>query len=179
MKRTISYFCMLFQPLKWENITLVRFSIGLLSLVSRVVLISLCNRASSWKRWRIVSEDLGVQAELFFAATVLRFHHGWFIYTGPSNSIFRAFFLYAVLHLVKSPTMELPSLTFRTLLAVLCVGVNSHVFGEMPAMTVGGYGVALAPAPTEAPRRELVKAKIKKRDITNLCNEWTIPGGMY
>jgi hypothetical protein len=60
---------------------------------------------------------------------------------------------------------------------VLLLRLNNHVIAEMPAMVAGGYGVVLAPAPTEAPQRELVKARLKERDVT-VCNEWTIPGGL-
>jgi ADP-ribose pyrophosphatase YjhB (NUDIX family) len=31
--------------------------------------------------------------------------------------------------------------------------------------------------PTEAPSLELVKRKLEKKGVTNICTEWTIPGG--
>jgi hypothetical protein len=49
--------------------------------------------------------------------------------------------------------------------------------GAMPSETVGAVGEFLAPAPTEAPSMELMKAKLAKKSLTNVCSEWTIPGG--
>ncbi|EPE36118.1 hypothetical protein GLAREA_05456 [Glarea lozoyensis ATCC 20868] len=65
---------------------------------------------------------------------------------------------------------------FFLICILLLLGLNNDVTAEMPTMVVGGYGVALAPAPTDPPQRELVKARLKERDVT-VCNEWTIPGG--
>jgi hypothetical protein len=31
--------------------------------------------------------------------------------------------------------------------------------------------------PTLAPELELVKRRLEKKDVTNICTEWTIPGG--
>ncbi|KAG9236648.1 hypothetical protein BJ875DRAFT_212296 [Amylocarpus encephaloides] len=51
------------------------------------------------------------------------------------------------------------------------------IFDEIPAMTAAGNdGRPSVPEPTQAPPRELVKARFK-RATANICSEWTIPGG--
>ncbi|KAE8451179.1 hypothetical protein EG329_004343 [Mollisiaceae sp. DMI_Dod_QoI] len=49
--------------------------------------------------------------------------------------------------------------------------------GAIPSQTIGGYGEPFFAAPTEAPEYELVKVKLAKKSVTNVCTEWTIPGG--
>lgn len=60
--------------------------------------------------------------------------------------------------------------------------VVGHSFGAIPAMTEAGCGFPLPPVPTQAPSRELLKArmehKVEKRAATNACDEWLIVGGM-
>ncbi len=51
--------------------------------------------------------------------------------------------------------------------------------GAIPSQTIGGYGEPFFAAPTEAPEYELVKVKLAKKSVTNVCTEWTIPGGEY
>lgn len=60
------------------------------------------------------------------------------------------------------------------LLAPLALGFS---FEKLPEQTVKGAGIPFSPRPTEAPSRELVRAKLGKRAATNVCSEWTIPGG--
>ncbi|TAQ85686.1 hypothetical protein B7494_g5998 [Chlorociboria aeruginascens] len=54
--------------------------------------------------------------------------------------------------------------------------ISGSAIGEMPSQTVG-YGQPFFQQPTPAPSRDLVKARFARRDLTNTCTEWTIPGG--
>ncbi len=64
--------------------------------------------------------------------------------------------------------------------AALVSRAAGAVIGAMPSQTVGGgFGAPIfaLPLPTEAPSLELVKRKLEKKGVTNICTEWTIPGG--
>ena len=54
--------------------------------------------------------------------------------------------------------------------------VCGYAIGEIPTQTVG-YGSPFMQEPTEAPSMELVKRSLGKRAVTNVCTEWTLPGG--
>lgn len=54
---------------------------------------------------------------------------------------------------------------------------TASAIGALPSQTIGGFGAPLFAEPTEAPKHELVRAKLAKKDVTNVCSEWTIPGG--
>ncbi len=68
--------------------------------------------------------------------------------------------------------------------AVLISSAMGFAVGAMPSQTaepgvfVQGMGQPVFPAPTDAPSLELVKARMQKRALTNVCTEWTIPGGL-
>jgi hypothetical protein len=61
--------------------------------------------------------------------------------------------------------------------AMMFPSALGFAIGAMPVQTVGGMGEAFSPAPTEAPSMELMKAKLVKKAVTNVCTEWTILGG--
>lgn len=61
--------------------------------------------------------------------------------------------------------------------AIMIHSTMGSAIGAMPSQTLGGFGMVFSPEPTEAPSMELVKAKMAKRSLTNVCTEWTIPGG--
>jgi hypothetical protein len=67
-------------------------------------------------------------------------------------------------------------------IAALISSAAGVVIGAMPSQTMsGGFGepIFALPLPTEAPSLELVKRRLQKKDVTNICTEWTIPGGWY
>ena len=56
--------------------------------------------------------------------------------------------------------------------------------GAVPSQTISGVGEPFfaLPLPTEPPSLELMKRRLEKKDVTdvtNICTEWTIPGGQY
>ncbi|KAI9646075.1 hypothetical protein NHQ30_005514 [Ciborinia camelliae] len=65
--------------------------------------------------------------------------------------------------------------------------VAGFALGEMPSQTLGYGEVLQMPSPTLAPELELVRRRLdwgfgvakekNKRGATNVCTEWTIPGG--
>jgi hypothetical protein len=66
-------------------------------------------------------------------------------------------------------------------LATAVSTVTGFAITEFPTQTVGGgggFGAPYLPEVTEAPQRDLVKARLEKKAITNVCSEWTIPGGL-
>ncbi|PVH86981.1 hypothetical protein DL98DRAFT_649817 [Cadophora sp. DSE1049] len=69
------------------------------------------------------------------------------------------------------------SLLRYTAVAALASSVSGFAIGAIPTQTLaGGYGQAFL-QPTAAPSVKLVKQKLKGRALTNVCTEWTIPGG--
>ena len=54
------------------------------------------------------------------------------------------------------------------------------VIGAIPSETLGGFGLPLfeLPLPTEPPSLELVKKRLEKKSVSNICTEWTIPGDL-
>jgi hypothetical protein len=63
-------------------------------------------------------------------------------------------------------------------LATAVSTVTGFAISEFPTQTVGrGFGAPYLPEVTEAPQRDLVKARLEKKAITNVCSEWTITGG--
>jgi hypothetical protein len=71
----------------------------------------------------------------------------------------------------------------RTIFLALCSLASGFKLGEVPTQTLG-LGepfTGVQPAPTSAPRLELVKKRLglEKKAATNVCSEWTIPGGRY
>jgi hypothetical protein len=73
--------------------------------------------------------------------------------------------------------------SFRTLttaaagVMVLASSAMGFALGAMPLETAAELGASFSPAPTQAPSIELVKKKLAKKALTNVCTEWTIPGG--
>jgi hypothetical protein len=63
-------------------------------------------------------------------------------------------------------------------LAAAASTVTGFATLEFPTQTVGGFGEPYFPEVTKAPQRDLVKARLEKKAITNVCSEWTIPGGL-
>ncbi|KAH6719796.1 hypothetical protein BKA61DRAFT_222488 [Leptodontidium sp. MPI-SDFR-AT-0119] len=64
-----------------------------------------------------------------------------------------------------------------TAVAALASSVTGFAIGAFPTQTInGGFGQVFL-QPTAAPSVELVKQKLKGRALTNVCTEWTIPGG--
>jgi len=64
--------------------------------------------------------------------------------------------------------------------AALVSSAAGAQIGAMPSQTMGcGFGdpIFAMPLPTLAPELELVKRRLEKKDVTNICTEWTIPGG--
>ncbi|KAK0124467.1 hypothetical protein ONS95_009419 [Cadophora gregata] len=69
------------------------------------------------------------------------------------------------------------SLLRYTAIAALASSVSGFAIGAFPTQTLAdGYGQVFL-QPTAAPSVELVKQKLKQRALTNICTEWTIPGG--
>lgn len=62
-------------------------------------------------------------------------------------------------------------------MSMMASSAMGFALGAMPSQTVGGTGAAYSPAPTEAPSMELMKKKLAKKALTNVCTEWTIEGG--
>lgn len=58
-----------------------------------------------------------------------------------------------------------------SVLAVMISNVAGFAIGEFPTQTLGGLGLPFLPAVTEAPQRELVKARLEKKAVTNTCTE--------
>ncbi|KUJ21094.1 uncharacterized protein LY89DRAFT_681709 [Mollisia scopiformis] len=71
----------------------------------------------------------------------------------------------------------MPSIFRYTAGAALLSSATASVIGAIPSQTVGGFGQPFFVEPTPAPEYELVKVKLAKKDVTNICTEWTIPGG--
>jgi hypothetical protein len=69
-------------------------------------------------------------------------------------------------------------LRFSTVAALMWTAAGAAL-GAMPSQTMGGCGepIFAVPLPTEPPSFELVRRKLEKKDLTNICTEWTIPGG--
>lgn len=61
--------------------------------------------------------------------------------------------------------------------AAFISSVAGYAVGVVPEPTIPGYGDNFSPAPTKAPVMELVRAKLAKKEVTNICGEWTISGG--
>ncbi|KAH7360741.1 hypothetical protein BKA65DRAFT_473876 [Rhexocercosporidium sp. MPI-PUGE-AT-0058] len=69
------------------------------------------------------------------------------------------------------------SLLRYSAVAALASSVTGFAISAFPTQTVnGGFGQVFL-QPTAAPSVELVKQKLKGRALTNVCTEWTIPGG--
>ncbi|KAG0651865.1 hypothetical protein D0Z07_1291 [Hyphodiscus hymeniophilus] len=68
------------------------------------------------------------------------------------------------------------SLLQYSALSAFISSVAGFAIGEIPTQTIG-YGAPFMHEPTEAPSMELVKRSLERRDVTNTCTEWTIPGG--
>ena len=65
----------------------------------------------------------------------------------------------------------------RSSVLVAAVGtVAGFAIGEFPTQTVGGFGAPFLPEVTAAPQRDLVKARLEKKALTNTCTEckWLI-----
>lgn len=62
-------------------------------------------------------------------------------------------------------------------ISMMASSAMGFALGAMPLETVGSIGAAFSPAPTQAPSMELVKKKLAKKALTNVCTEWTIEGG--
>lgn len=72
----------------------------------------------------------------------------------------------------------MPSLLQCSIVGALVGSAAARTFGAVPSQTVGGYGQPIFEAiPTEAPSMELMKRKLEKKALTNVCEEWTILGG--
>jgi hypothetical protein len=68
-------------------------------------------------------------------------------------------------------------LQYSSAVAALVSSVAGNSFGSIPSQTVG-HGLPIFEAmATEAPSLELVKRKLEKKSLTNVCSEWTILGG--
>jgi hypothetical protein len=67
-----------------------------------------------------------------------------------------------------------------SVVAALVSSAAGAVIGAMHSQAMGGgFGdpVFAMPLPTQAPEIELLKRRLEKKDVTNICTEWTIPGG--
>jgi hypothetical protein len=69
-------------------------------------------------------------------------------------------------------------------IAVLISTGAAAALGAIPSQTIGGCGepIFAFPLPTEPPSLELAKRRLERKDITgvtNVCTEWTIPGGRF
>lgn len=64
-------------------------------------------------------------------------------------------------------------------MSALVSSVTGFAVGVIPSQTVGGgFGQPFFDIqPTSAPSVELVKKQLAKKALTNVCTEWTIPGG--
>lgn len=68
------------------------------------------------------------------------------------------------------------SLLRSSVLAAAVSTVAGFAIGEFPTQTVGGFGLPFLPEVTAAPQRDLVKARLEKKALTNTCTEckWSI-----
>ncbi len=68
-----------------------------------------------------------------------------------------------------------------TAVAAMAVSVRAFAIaptiGAIPSQTVGVGQPFFDIMPTEAPRPELLKKRLEKKALTNVCSEWTILGG--
>lgn len=99
-----------------------------------------------------------------------------------------------LIHLPLLSNMDKLSLRFYSIF-ILYITLNGFNFvsgfalGEMPSQTLGFGEVLQMPSPTLAPDIELVRRRldwgfgmgkeIDQRGATNVCIEWTIPGGWF
>jgi hypothetical protein len=70
-------------------------------------------------------------------------------------------------------------LRFAAVAALISLVTGTGLEDVIPTRTAGpsgGYGTPFS-EPTKGPSLELVKMRFEKRSVTNLCTEWTIPGG--
>lgn len=67
-------------------------------------------------------------------------------------------------------------LRFSAVAALVSTAAGAAL-GAMPSQTMGGFGepIFAVPLPTEPPSLELVKRKLVKKDLTNICTEWVGP----
>jgi hypothetical protein len=66
--------------------------------------------------------------------------------------------------------------------AALVLRAAAAALAAIPSQTPGGCGQPIfeLPLPTKPPSLELAKRRLEKKDVTdvtNICTEWTIPGG--
>ncbi|KAE9379085.1 hypothetical protein N431DRAFT_450994 [Stipitochalara longipes BDJ] len=69
-----------------------------------------------------------------------------------------------------------------SVIAMTISSAAAAALGAIPSQTIGGFGepIFALPLPTEPPSLELAKRRLERRgvmDMTNICTEWTIPGG--
>lgn len=71
----------------------------------------------------------------------------------------------------------MPSILRLSAATALVSTAAASGIGAIASQTIAGFGAPLFAEPTKAPEYELVKAKLAKKAVTNVCSEWTIPGG--
>jgi hypothetical protein len=100
------------------------------------------------------------------------------LFSAPAHGFFLLLLRFLGDHLVMASFLRI------ALVAVLVSSAMGFALGAMPSQTAGpetlvqGMGQPAFPAPTDAPSLELVRARMQKRAVTNVCTEWTIPGGL-
>jgi hypothetical protein len=76
---------------------------------------------------------------------------------------------------------EIMALLRYTAVAALAASVRGFAIaptiGAIPSQTIGVGQPFFDIMPTEAPSPELLKKRLEKKAVTNVCSEWTILGG--
>lgn len=74
----------------------------------------------------------------------------------------------------------MPGILGFAAVAAFISSATASAVAALPSQTVpSGHGQPLSPKPTEAPEFELVRRNLERKDVTNTCTEWTIPGGKF